>query len=50
MPNVGPKSSPAATEVQKAELDQRLADHERDPDELVAWSEVEADADACISA
>jgi len=35
---------PPPTDAQKAELDRRLADHEANPDDVVAWSEVKASA------
>lgn len=40
MPRFAPKPSSAVTHVQKAELDQRLADCERNLGEVVAWSVV----------
>jgi putative addiction module component (TIGR02574 family) len=30
------------TDAQRAELDRRIADHERDPADVVPWSEVKA--------
>ncbi|MDO9452839.1 MAG: addiction module protein [Stagnimonas sp.] len=35
---------PGPTDVQKAELDRRLADHEANPDDVVSWNEVKASA------
>lgn len=35
---------PALTEAQKAELDRRIADHEANPDDVVSWEEVKAEA------
>lgn len=35
---------PPLTEAQKAELDRRIADHEANPDDLVSWEEVRAEA------
>lgn len=32
----------ALTDAQRAELDRRIADHERNPDDVVPWSEVKA--------
>ncbi|WP_081908879.1 addiction module protein [Ferriphaselus sp. R-1] len=39
---------PPLTEVQKAELDRRLADHLANPDDVVSWDEVKAAALAKI--
>lgn len=39
---------PPPTGAQKTELDRRLADHEANPDDVVAWSEVKASALARI--
>lgn len=41
-------AAPALTEAQKTELDRRLADHLANPDDVVPWSEVKADALANI--
>ena len=30
------------TDAQRTELDRRLADHDADPDKVVAWEDVEA--------
>jgi putative addiction module component (TIGR02574 family) len=35
---------PPLTEAQAAELDRRLADDEANPNEVVSWDEVKADA------
>jgi putative addiction module component (TIGR02574 family) len=35
---------PPLTEAQKAELDRRIADHEANPDDVVSWEEVKAEA------
>jgi len=40
--------APSLTEVQKSELDRRLADHLANPDDVVSWSEVKAAALAKI--
>lgn len=32
------------TEAQKSELDRRLADHEANPDDVIPWTEVKAEA------
>ncbi len=34
------------TDAQRAELERRLAEHEADPDDVVTWEEVKADARA----
>jgi len=39
---------PQPTDAQKEELDRRLTDHEANPDDVVAWSEVKASALARI--
>lgn len=41
-------AAPGPTAAQKAELDRRLADHEANPDDVVAWREVKAAALAHI--
>lgn len=35
---------PSLTEAQQIELDRRLADHEANPDDVVSWEEVKAEA------
>jgi putative addiction module component (TIGR02574 family) len=35
-------STAALTEVQREELDRRLADHRQDPDDVVPWHDVKA--------
>jgi len=35
---------PPLTEAQMAELDRRIADHEANPDDVVSWEEVKAEA------
>jgi putative addiction module component (TIGR02574 family) len=35
---------PPLTATQKAELDRRIADHEANPDDVVSWEEVRAEA------
>lgn len=35
---------PPLTEAQKAELDRRIADHAANPDDVVSWEEVKAEA------
>ena len=35
---------PPLTEAQAAELDRRIADHEANPDDVVSWEEVKAEA------
>jgi putative addiction module component (TIGR02574 family) len=37
-------AAPPLTEAQKVELDRRLADHEANPDDVIPWEEVKADA------
>jgi putative addiction module component (TIGR02574 family) len=37
-------AAPAMTDMQKAELDRRLAEHLSTPDDVVPWSEVKATA------
>lgn len=37
-------AAPPITDMQKAELDRRLADHLADPDDVLPWSEVKASA------
>ena len=39
---------PPPSDAQKAELDRRLADHEKNPDDVVPWSEVKKSALARI--
>ena len=41
-------AAPLPTDVQKAELDRRLAEHQASPDDVVSWSEVKASALARI--
>jgi putative addiction module component (TIGR02574 family) len=41
-------AAPPLTEAQRTELDRRLADHEANPDDVVAWSDVKAAALARI--
>jgi putative addiction module component (TIGR02574 family) len=36
--------APSMTDMQKAELDRRLAEHHSNPDDVVPWSEVKATA------
>jgi len=35
-------AAPALTEMQKTELDRRLADHLANPNDVIPWSEVKA--------
>lgn len=35
---------PPLTEAQKTELDRRIADHESNPDDVVSWEQVKAEA------
>ena len=35
---------PGPTEAQSAELDRRLADHEKNPDDVIPWDEVRSEA------
>jgi putative addiction module component (TIGR02574 family) len=35
---------PPLTEAQTAELDRRIADHEANPDDVVSWDELKAEA------
>jgi len=35
---------PGLTDAQKAEIDRRLADDDAEPDDLVSWEEVKAEA------
>jgi putative addiction module component (TIGR02574 family) len=35
---------PPLTEAQTAELDRRIADHEANPDDVISWEEVKAEA------
>ena len=37
-------AAPPLTQAQKVELDRRLADHEANPEDVVLWEEVKADA------
>ncbi len=37
-------AAPALTEMQKTELDRRLADHLANPNDVIPWSEVKAAA------
>jgi len=37
---------PELTEAQKQELDRRLAEMEADPDDVIPWEEVKAQAEA----
>lgn len=37
-----PQDLPPLTEEERAEIDRRLAEHERDPDSAVPWEEVRA--------
>lgn len=39
---------PLPSEAQLAELERRLAEHEANPDDVVPWSEVQADVRARI--
>lgn len=39
---------PGPTAAQRAELDRRFADHEANPDDVIAWSEIKAAALAHI--
>jgi putative addiction module component (TIGR02574 family) len=39
---------PPPTEAQLAELERRLAEHEANPDDVVPWSEVQAEVRARI--
>ena len=39
---------PSLTDAQKSELDRRLADHQANPDNVVSWNEVKAEALAII--
>lgn len=39
---------PLPTAAQKAELDQRLTDHEANPEDVLSWTEVKAQALARI--
>ncbi len=41
-------AAPVLTEAQRVELDRRLADHEKHPEEVAPWSEVKAGALARI--
>ena len=41
-------AAPALTEAQKTELDHRLADHLANPNDVIPWSEIRADALANI--
>jgi putative addiction module component (TIGR02574 family) len=41
---LGQGPEPELTEVQKAEIDRRLADDDAAPDDVVSWDEVRADA------
>ena len=41
-------AAPSLTDAQKTELDRRLADHLMNPNDVVSWSEVKADALAKI--
>ncbi len=41
-------AAPLPTDAQKAELDRRLADHQANPDDVLAWSDVKAAALARI--
>lgn len=41
-------AAPPPSDAQKAELDRRLADHEKNPDDVVPWSEVKESALARI--
>ena len=40
---------PPPTDAQRAELDQRIADLEQNPDDVVSWDEVKASALAQIA-
>ncbi|MCE7901181.1 MAG: addiction module component [Gammaproteobacteria bacterium PRO9] len=35
---------PPMTQSQSAELDRRITDHEKNPDDVVSWDEVKAEA------
>ena len=37
-------ASPLLTEAQRAELDRRLADHAANPDDVIPWEQIKADA------
>jgi putative addiction module component (TIGR02574 family) len=37
---------PSLTSAQRADLDLRIADHKVNPDDVVPWSEVKAEAEA----
>ena len=37
-------SSPLLTEAQRHELERRLADHEANPDDVVPWEQIKAEA------
>ncbi len=39
-----PEGTPALTDVQAAELHRRLADHLANPDDVVPWNDVRAEA------
>jgi putative addiction module component (TIGR02574 family) len=41
-------SSAALTDAQREELDRRLADHQRQPDDVVPWPEVKSSISARI--
>jgi putative addiction module component (TIGR02574 family) len=41
-------SSAALTDAQRDELDRRLADHQRDPDDVIPWHEVKTSISARI--
>ncbi len=45
---VSQDASPSLTEAQITELDRRLADHIANPDDVIGWDEVKADALAKI--
>lgn len=38
---------PPLTAAQTAELDRRIADHEANPDDVVSWEELKAEAVGC---
>ena len=37
-------AAPPLTDAQSAELDRRVSDHETDPEDVVPWDEIKADA------
>jgi len=41
-------AAPPLTDTQRAELDRRIVDHEANPDDVIPWNEVKAEALARI--